>query len=120
MYYKGRAALSEAVRLCQTDYVITNSFSCYAVEQAIRGAGSRPAFADIEEEIFHFSVKQLKKMHQSHPRAQAVIVQNPFGLGIKIKPILNYCQQQKLYLIEDLAHCPDNQYADGSPFGTSG
>lgn len=120
LYYRGRAALSEAVRLCQADYVLSNSFSCYAVEQAIRGAGSQIVFADVNKKTHHFSLKELKHQHKINPKIKAIIVQNTFGISIKIKPILNYCRRHNLYLIEDLAHCPDNQYADGTPFGTVG
>ena len=120
LYYRGRAALSEAVRLCEADYVLINSFGCYAVEQAVQAAGSRSDFADIEKETFHFSLKQLESTHQANPQIKSVIVQNTFGIGIEIKPILSYCQKHKLYLIEDLAHCPANRYADGLEFGQVG
>ncbi len=120
LYYRGRAALSEAVRLCQADAVLTSGFSCYAVEQAIESAGSRPVFADIDEKTLNFSLKHLKEMHQADPQIKAVILQNSFGIGIKVGQIADYCRRHKLFLIEDLAHCPSNQYADGLNFGEVG
>ena len=37
-----------------------------------------------------------------------------------MKPIVDYCRRRGLYLIEDLAHCPGNHYADGPAFGSVG
>ena len=120
LYYRGRAALSEAIRLCGVDYVLVNGFTCYAVEQAIRGAGSRPVFADVSRKTYHFTLKELKKAHQAQPAVGAVIIQNTFGIGDKIKPIVNYCKRHDLVLIEDLAHSPDNHYLDDEAFGMVG
>ncbi len=120
LYYKGRSALSEAVRLCQADKVLTSGFSCYAVEQAIKSAGSQPVFTDIDTKTLNFSLKHLKDTHRANPRIKAVILQNTFGIGIDISQIANYCRRHKLYIIEDLAHCPNNQYADGTNFGQIG
>ena len=117
LYYRGRAALCEAVRLSRAEHVATSSFSCYAVEQAISAAGARPVFLDIEAGTFHFGLKQLKAAHRDNSDLGAVIVQNTFGLAGAIKPLAAYCQEHKLVLIEDLAHCPDNSYSDGPAFG---
>ena len=120
LYYKGRSALSEAVRLCQADEVLTSGFSCYAVEQAIKDAGSQPVFTDIDTKTLNFSLKHLKDTHRANPRIKTVILKNTFGIGIDISQIVNYCRHHKLYIIEDLAHCPSNQYADGTNFGKIG
>ena len=120
LYYRGRAALSEAVRLCQADQVLVNAFTCYAVEQAISQAGSAVVFADVEKGSFHFSLKQLRQLHRKQPKIKAVVIQNTFGFAMAIKPIADYCRQKGLYLIEDLAHCPKGQYLDGPKFGQVG
>ena len=120
LYYRGRAALSEAIRLCQADYVVINSFSCYAVEQAIKAADSQVIFADIDKNNLNFGLKQLKQLHQANKHIKAVIIQNTFGIGPAIKPILDYCRQHKIYLIEDLAHCLSGRYEDGLDFGRVG
>ena len=120
LYYRGRAALCEAVRLSGAKVVATNSFSCQAVEQSILAAGAQPAFLDIESELFHFDLEQLKQARKQNPDLGAVIVQNLFGLAIDIKPIAAYCRRYQITLIEDLAPCPGNRYPDGSPFGSLG
>lgn len=120
LYYRGRAALSEAVRLCAAECVLVNGFTCYVVEQAVRAAGARPVFADSARNAYDFSVEQLREAHRRQPEINAVIVQNTFGIGGEIKPIADYCRRHKITLIEDLAHCPDNRYADGPAFGKTG
>ena len=117
LYYRGRAALHEAVRLSGANQVLVNAFTCYAVEQAIRQAGSQVVFADVEKDSFHFSLKQLKQEHQKQPQIKAVVVQNTFGLAAEVSAIADYCRQNDIYLIEDLAHCPQGQYLDGTQFG---
>ena len=120
LYYRGRAALCEAIRLSGAGAVATNSFGCQAVEQAILAAEARPIFLDIERELFHFNLEQLKQAHKQNPDLGAVIVQNLFGLAVPIKPIAAYCRRHRIVLIEDLAPCPGNRYPDGSPFGSHG
>ena len=120
LYNRGRAALCEAVRLSGAKYVASNSFSCYAVEQAIQTAGAKAVLLDINSGTLHFDLEQLKQAHQENPKLGAVVLQNSFGMAGAIKPLVAYCHQNKLVLIEDLAHCPANRYADGELFGHVG
>ena len=120
LYYRGRAALAEAVRLAGGGTVLTSSFSCYVVEQAIAAGGGRPVFADISRRSLNPALKQLKAAHKANPDAGAVILQNVFGIAGKVKPLADYCRRHKLLIIEDLAHCPANNYADGPAFGSVG
>ena len=120
LYYRGRGALHEAIRLTQAKAVLANSFSCYAVEQAVTAGEAAVIFHDIDQTTFNLDLKTLKAHHKAHPQLQAVIVQNTFGIGCAIKPIAAYCKQQKLYLIEDLAHSVSGHYQDGSAFGSVG
>ena len=120
LYYRGRAALREAVRLSGAKSVLTSSFSCYVVEQAIADAGSQPVFVDISRRTLNPSLKQLQAAHKSNPDIGAVVLQNSFGIGIQVQPLVDYCRRHKLLIIEDLAHCPSNQYADGAAFGSVG
>ena len=120
LYYRGRAAISAALQLCQADQILINSFTCYAVEQALQEAQAKVIFADVDPKFFHFDLKELKAAHKKYPKLKAVIIQNTFGLSLAIKPILQYCQQHKIYIIEDLAHSLKGQYLEGIPFGQAG
>ncbi|MYB40517.1 peptidoglycan bridge formation glycyltransferase FemA/FemB family protein [Candidatus Saccharibacteria bacterium] len=120
LYYRGRAALAEAVRAAGARSVLTSSFSCYVVEQAIVAGGARPVFADISRRSFNPSLRHLKAAHKANPDLDAVILQNVFGIAAKVKPLVDYCRRHKLLIIEDLAHCPANRYADGAAFGSVG
>ena len=120
LYYRGRAALREAVRLSGASHVLISSFTCYVVEEAVKDAGSQPVFADVNRRSFHFTLAELEKAHRAEPKIGAVVIQNTFGIGDKVKPLAEYCRKMGLVLIEDLAHCPDNRYADGPGFGQAG
>ena len=72
LYFRGRAALCEAVRLCKADSVITSGFSCYVVEEAIVAAGGRPIFADMDERSFNSGFDQLRAAHEANKSAGAV------------------------------------------------
>ena len=120
LYVSGRAALSVAVSLTDADYVATNSFNCYVVEQAIKLAGAKPVFVDIKPGTYQFSLEQIEQAHQNQPKIGAVIVSNTFGLLFDIKPLEDYCQRNNLYLIEDIAHSLGTKYADGREVGTVG
>ena len=87
LYYRGRAALREAVRLSGADYVLISGFTCYVVEEAVKDAGSRPVFADVSRQTFNFTLSDLRKACQAQPAIGAVIVQNTFGIGDEIKPL---------------------------------
>ena len=119
-YYHGRSALHKALKLSSAKQVVVNAITCWAVEQAVQMAGAQPLFADVEPGCYHFGIDQLKKLHQSQPEIGAVIVQATFGLPIDIAPIESYCRQQRLVLIEDLAHSVGMNYQDGRLAGTVG
>ena len=120
LYYHGRAALVEAVRLSGAKQVVINGLTCWAVEEAVLTAGAQPVFADIDKAGYHFGLNQLKLVHQQNPQLGAIIVQATFGLPIALAPIVAYCRKHKISLIEDLAHSVGMDYSDGSQAGSLG
>ena len=120
LYSDGRGALEEAIKLIGTGRVASNTFSCFAVEQAIVKAGGQVCFLDSNPKAtnpYHFSLKELKAVKE---KLKAVVVQNSFGWPVEIKKIEDYCQKKSLFLIEDLAQSPFGQYPDGRLFGQVG
>ena len=123
LYRNGRTALMVAVKASGGGPVAINSLSCFSVEQAVKSAGGRAVFLDIDHQSinpYHFCLKQLRAGYKKEPRLTAVIVQNTYGWPIDIDPIARFCQQKGICLIEDLAHCPGGTYKDGRQFGTVG
>jgi perosamine synthetase len=117
--YKGRQALELGLRhsgLPAGAKVGINGFTCYVVYQAVERAGYQPVFLDVEPGRLHFGLKQL----QAHKDLKAIIVQNTLGLPVAIGPLEAFCRQNKLLLIEDLAHSMGAVYEDGREAGTVG
>lgn len=122
LYYKGREALSEAVRLATDGQgsVLINGFTCYAVYEAVEATGAKTVYADIDPNNLHFDTGRLKKAHKNNPDMKAVVIQNTLGLAGEVKNISQYCKENDLILIEDLAHSFGTKYQDGTEAGRVG
>ncbi|MCB9821709.1 aminotransferase class I/II-fold pyridoxal phosphate-dependent enzyme [Candidatus Nomurabacteria bacterium] len=119
LYYRGRGALTEALRRSGARSVAVNGYTCYAVEQAARAAGVAVVYVDIAENKYHFSISELQAAFKKQA-FEAVIVQNTYGQSIDIAQVEKFCQERKLALIEDLAHSVGGYYPDGREVGTVG
>jgi len=121
--YKAREAMMLGFRelnLPKESKVIVNGYTCFAVEDSILSAELMPVYADIDQDLFHFGLKQLEQAFKKDPDAKVVVVQNTYGIGFDIKPIENFCKNNGLILIEDLAHSIGGTYLDGRTMGTIG
>lgn len=104
--YKGRDAIELALKglgIQTGDAVITQAFSCHAIEQAILRAGAEVVFVDLDPATFNPSLKLLQKKVRSQPNVKAIIIQHTLGQPADISSIAEWCQAQKIWLIEDLA-----------------
>ncbi|MEI6144196.1 MAG: DegT/DnrJ/EryC1/StrS family aminotransferase [Candidatus Berkelbacteria bacterium] len=121
--YKGREAISlilKSLTLPAGSKVAINGFTCLAVFQAVTSAGYQPILLDTDKNKLNFSAKSLVETIKTDPNIKVVIVQNTFGFESDISEIKKNCQQNKLILIEDLAHNAGLQYKTGEEFGTVG
>ena len=118
----GRSALCLALKstINRGSTVIVNGFTCHAVLEAIKAAGMKPAYADINTKALHFDAVTLKNTLKKHPEAKAIIVQNTLGIPIDITTIEQIAKKHGLIIIEDLAHCTGVFYPDGRECGTVG
>ncbi len=117
--YKGRQALELALRrsgLPAGSRVGINGFTCYVVYQAVKNAGLEPVMIDVAKDLLHFDADGLEQTRN----LKAVIIQNTFGLVVDIVAIEKVVKQNKLLLIEDLAHSFGAVYDDGREAGTVG
>jgi len=123
LFYKGREALHQALRaagLPEDSNIAINGFTCYAVEEAVAKAGYMPSYLDIDTEQLHFSADTLRDAVGRNPAIKAVVIQNTLGYVCDIEAISKVCKENKLVLIEDLAHSFGAKYADGTIAGTVG
>jgi len=121
--YKGRDAIEYGLRLAgigEGDQVITQAFTCHAIEEAISRTQATPVFVDISLKTANPSIKTLKKARAHAPKAKAVIIQHTLGIAAEIKQIKEWCLSEKLLLIEDLASSIGGVDADGDILGRYG
>jgi len=123
LVYKGREALELAIRLLnlpKDSLVAVNGFTCFAVEKAIRNAGLKPLYVDINKDTLHFTEKELEKAFTKNPNIKVVIIQNTLGYPVAIEKIQVLCKKHNLILIEDLAHSVGAVYENKKEAGTVG
>jgi perosamine synthetase len=119
LLYKNREAIKLALNLLNLpggSGVGINGFTCYVVYQAIKEAGLAPVYLDIEKNDLNFSFDTLRKSND----IKALIVQNTLGNPCGIEKISNYCRENGIYLIEDLAHSVGVKYNNEKEVGTVG
>lgn len=115
--YKGRDALELALAdLPKESLVGINGFTCFAVYEAIKKAGHQALYLDIEKGELNFSADTLKRA----VNVKAVIIQNTLGYPCDIEKIAQICQENKIILIEDLAHSVGTRYKNGVEAGMIG
>ncbi len=115
----GREALWFALKslgLAKNDEVILQSFTCMVVVNAITWNDLRPIYADIDD-TYNLNLATIKQ--RVTEKTKVVIVQHTFGIPADIKAIREFCDQQKLILIEDCAHAMGAE-VDGQKVGTFG
>ncbi len=106
LFLTGRSALYQllkALNLPPESEVIIQAFTCEAVVLPILGSRLKPLYIDIEPKTFSMDSEDLKKKFT--PKAKVLILQHTFGLTPKNREvILEFAHQNKLFVIEDLAH----------------
>ncbi len=102
----GRVALSaclHALNLPPGKEVIVPGYTCVVVPNAIRFAGLRTVFCDIELDTYGMDIASLKKK-VSHDTA-AIILQHLYGLVSRdLEQIIEFARQRNIAIIEDCAH----------------
>lgn len=122
--YKGRDAIELALRAYgltdKKDLVLTQAFSCYAIEEGIARAGATASYVDVGKDQLNLTVTNLNKAYQQHGKqVKAVLVQHSLGHPAKIGQIRRWCDQHSVLLIEDLAQS-FGSLGEGQPLGTYG
>jgi dTDP-4-amino-4,6-dideoxygalactose transaminase len=87
--------------------IITQAFSCIVVPNAIKFAGYKPIYVDIDE-TYNLDIEDLKR--KINERTKAIIIQNTFGIPAKIGEILEIAHQNKILVIENLTHSLGAKY----------
>ncbi|KKR48319.1 MAG: DegT/DnrJ/EryC1/StrS aminotransferase [Candidatus Curtissbacteria bacterium GW2011_GWA1_40_16] len=115
----GRSALYtslKALDLKPNDEVMLQAFTCVAVPNAVIWADLKSVFVDINDSL---NIDTKDASLKLTPNTKALIVQHTFGIPGNMDEIVKFCQNHKLYLIEDCAHSLGATY-NGKQVGTFG
>jgi len=119
----GRDAIQfslQALSLPQNAKVLTQAFTCAAIEEAILGAKLQPVFVDLAEHSINLNVETLQKAFAANPDARVVLVQHLLGYPAAIVAIRDWCNKNNLLLIEDLAQSFGSHTSDKKLLGSFG
>ncbi len=119
-FWKGRVALYgilKALGIGPGDDVVVPGFTCMVVPQAVKFAGARPIYVDIDEGTLNLNPNQLGAALT--PNTKAVIVQHTFGLAADMDAIKTIANSRGIRIIEDCAHAMGTLY-HGEIVGTLG
>lgn len=120
LFYKGRDAIEFALRILfeeKKSKVLTQGFSCYAVEEGITRAGMIPVYVDIGDKSSNMTVDSIEKSFEKNKDAKAVLVQHSLGIPADIFAIRKWCDKNNLFLIEDLAQAIGGVDLNGEKLG---
>jgi perosamine synthetase len=121
--YKGRDAIELALKgfgVQNHDQVLTQAFTCHAIEEAIKRTGAEPVYVDVDTQTWNPTPKQLDVALKKAPHAKAVIIQHTLGLPAEIEAIQKWCKRHNLFLIEDLAQAYGAKDQSGQVLGMWG
>ncbi len=105
-------ALLRAFDLPAGSDVIVQGFTCVVVPNAIKAAGLRTVYADIDPETLNLTPETVAAV--ASPRTRVVICQHTFGIPAETHELKTQCDANGWILIEDCAHVlPDR----GGPNG---
>src|SRR5580692_7258183 len=90
------------------DEVITVPSTFMATAEAITQCGARPVFVDIDQTTYTMNPEALKKALTRNTKA--IIPVHLFGHPADMDPILEFANQQGLYVIEDACQAHGAEY----------
>lgn len=116
----GRYGIKIALQVIGTktnDEVITPSFICSSVGEAVLEVGARPVFADVNRGGVNMDPDIVESLVT--PRTKAIIVAHIFGIPARVEKLLEIAQRHKLILIEDCSQALGSRH-NGRLAGTWG
>lgn len=121
-FYKGRDALEfilTAYGVAEDEPVLTQAFSCHALEAAIRRAGGIPQYVDLDTKRANPSVTTISAAYKKAPTARILIIQHTLGVPAAIEKIREWCTANDILLVEDLAQAVGGTDSSGALLGST-
>jgi perosamine synthetase len=110
-YGSGRMGLYEVLKalgIGSGDEVILPGYTCIVMPAAIKLAGARPVYVDIDEGTLNLNVVGVEAAITS--RTRAVLVQHTFGIPCDLNGLQKIANHHSIHLIEDAAHALGAMY----------
>ena len=113
----GREALYLILKgtLKEGDEIIVPAFSCNVILGAIKKAGIKPVFSDVNLDSLNMELENFKNLVTY--KTKAVLVTHQFGYPAEINPIIEHCKNKNILVIEDAAPALGAKY-NGKYVGT--
>lgn len=119
-YWKGRVALYAMLRglgVGPGDDVVMPGYTCVVVPNAVRYAGARPIYVDIDPQTYNVTAEGVRQALT--PATKAIIVQHSYGLPADMEAILDVARSRNLPVLEDCCHAFGSRW-HGRLVGTFG
>jgi perosamine synthetase len=105
-HVNGTATMHTALNACgvgKGDEVIVPPLTMSSTSLAVLHNGSIPVFADVDMRTFNISAEGIKKVLT--PNTKAIITVSLYGLSPEYDEIIELCESNNIFLIEDNAEC---------------
>lgn len=113
-------AAFEALDLSDDARVVTTPFSFIASANAIRFAGAKPIFADIDPRTFNLDPDAVtQRIKQANGSVEAILAVHLYGNPAPMTELQEIADQYDLYLVEDAAQAHGAQH-QGKMIGSIG
>ncbi len=111
-FQDGRVALSAAfvaLELQPGDEVILPGYTCVVVDNALRFAGLKPVYADIEQQTYGLDIDSVRQ--RITVKTRAILLHHLYGLVCRdFDDLLTLARKKGLRVIEDCAHSTGATY----------
>lgn len=101
--------------------VLLPSYNYVAAQEACLLLGFKPVYCDVLRSTGNVDISMSGRILTSNRNIRAVIVSHLFGKSMELpKEMLEWCKDNKVYIIEDVAQSLGAVYRNGKKAGTAG
>jgi dTDP-4-amino-4,6-dideoxygalactose transaminase len=116
-FWKGRVALYVLLKCLGVgdgDGVLVPGYTCAMVPGAVRFAGAKPIYADIDSTTYNATLDTLQQAltRSTGVTVKALVLQHTYGIPANVVRITDWARRRGIAVIEDCAHALGSRYRD--------